>query len=145
LCNVQHTPDADGVFRRIKLFNVFDQKIFPTLGIGNLSGAPSTGVITINADRLTVTIIRSLFDQHGMQFCSIAGQSEHIHLILLLKCCWQKAEYSQKSLRPRENGNLQRSQGKYVLFGFSAPGLKRFAPAPVGGIYSGVEIKRHSA
>jgi adenylate cyclase len=141
LCNVQHTPDADGVFRRIKLFNVFDQKIFPTLGLGTYLVLHPQALLQINADRLTVDDHQIPIDQHGNAILQYRGpERTHPSYSVAEMLLAESRVLARESPTEREMAISRDLQGKYVLFGFSAPGLKDLRPAPVGGIYSGVEI-----
>ena len=141
LCNVQHKPDFDGIYRRIKLFAVFDNKIFPTLGLGTylaaqqniqmqiFSGEFSVGTQTIPIDSNGNAILRYRGPGGTHTFYTAAEivNAEIRHL--------SGEEPTEKDIAISED-----LKDTYVLFGFSAPGLKDLRSAPIGGVYSGVEI-----
>ena len=141
LCNVQHSPDADGVYRRIKLFNVFDQHIFPALGLGTYLVLRPQAALQIRPGSLMIDDHQIPIDRHGNTILQYRGptgtHSFYTAAEILLAESRVLAEEPPTERETKIAGDLD---GKYVLFGFSAPGLKDLRPAPVGGVYSGVEI-----
>ncbi|GAK59582.1 adenylate/guanylate cyclase with Chase sensor [Candidatus Vecturithrix granuli] len=141
LCNVQHTPDADGVYRRIKIFNLFDQNIFPSLGLGvYLAFHPQTR-LQIQAGTLFVGEHQIPIDRNGNAILHYRGpggtHSFYPAAEILLA---ESRILAGEPPTDRDRVIFNDLKEKYVFFGFSAPGLKDLRPAPVGGVYSGVEI-----
>jgi adenylate cyclase len=138
LANVHLDPDPDSVYRRAKLFSVFDGKILPALGFGAyLAAVPGTplGILPgiFSAGELSVPI-----DGEGSAILNFRGPSG-------THKAFSAASVIQSELRMR-NGEpptikeMEAFRGSYVFFGMSAPGLFDLRPTPVSGVYPGVEI-----
>lgn len=141
LCNVQHAPDFDGVYRRIKLFNVFDRKIFPALGLGIYLVMHPQASLQIEPGALRVDLHNIPIDRDGnttLQYRGPTGTHPAYNAAEILLA--ESRALAGEPPTVRESAIAADLEGQYVLFGFSAPGLKDLRPAPVGGVYSGVEI-----
>ena len=138
LCNVSLSPDPDGIFRKVDLLNVFDDQWVPSLGLGLfLAANPETTLafaphhlhvgernIPIDADGFTILRYRGPSGTHKTYSAAAVLQSE----IQILN---------------GEQPNISDPNAfkdKYVLFGFSAPGLFDLRPSPISGVFAGVEI-----
>jgi len=138
LGNVQLNPDPDGIYRRVKLFGVFNGKALPSLGISTYLAANPTNSAIIKPGRLTIGNKHVPIDQKGHAILRFRGPSG-THKF------YSAAEILQSEIRIL-NGQKPSIQDKntfkdkYVLFGFSAPGLYDLRSAAVGGVYPGVEI-----
>jgi adenylate cyclase len=138
LANVHLDPDPDGVYRSAKLFSVFDGKILPSLGLAAyLAGNPNPSM-NITSDIFSVGDKKLSLNKEGSAILNFRGPSG-------THKAFSAASIIQNELRVR-NGesptitNPEVFRDSYVLFGMSAPGLLDLRPAPVSGIYSGVEI-----
>jgi adenylate cyclase len=138
LADTHLNPDPDNVYRRVRLFSVFDGRILPTPALGALlAAAPETplridrGVLTVGGERIPI-------DHRGDALLRFRGASG-------THTAYSAAAVIQSELRIR-NGEEPLIPGKelfrerYVFFGFSAPGLFDLRPTPVSGVYPGVEI-----
>ena len=138
LCNVQSEPDPDGTYRRVKPFGIFDNQILPALGIGAYLAADPQEAATIQPGRLTIGKKTIPIDAKGNAILRFRGPSG-IHQ------AYSAAAVLQSEIRII-NGDAPTIQDpdafkdKYVLFGFTAPGLYDLRSTAVGGVYSGVEI-----
>ncbi|MEW6670802.1 MAG: CHASE2 domain-containing protein [Thermodesulfobacteriota bacterium] len=138
LCTVHSEPDPDGIYRRVKPFNVFDNHILPALGIGAYLAAGSQDAASIQSGRFTIGKTSIPIDDQGNAILRFRGPSG-IHR------AYSAAAVLQSEIRIL-NGETPTIQDpaafkdKYVLFGFTAPGLYDLRSAAVGGVYSGVEI-----
>jgi adenylate cyclase len=138
LADTHINPDPDNVYRRIKLFSIFDGKIVtsPALGafLSTAYGTPlrtSEGFVSTGSLRIPV-------DGFGNAILNFRGPSG-THMT------YSAAAVIQSELRVRNGeepiiGGRDLFKDKYVFFGFSAPGLFDLRPTPVSGVYPGVEI-----
>jgi len=139
LCNVHLNPDRDGVYRRVKLFGLFDQQVFPSLGLGAyLASRPEArmrfGKKGLTIDNRTVPLTRR--GETILRFRGPTGTYQTFSAAAVLQ--------SEIRLLTGEGPAVvdpQALRDKYVLFGFSAPGLYDLRSTPVGGVYPGVEIQ----
>ncbi|MBU0665668.1 MAG: adenylate/guanylate cyclase domain-containing protein [Proteobacteria bacterium] len=139
LCNVHQDPDRDGIYRSLHPLAFFDHQPLPGLGVGVYLAAHPESRMVWEAGSITVDGKMIPVDSQGrtlLRFRGPAGTFFSISAASLLA--------EELALREgRNEGVLQggeRLRDKYVLFGFSAPGLFDLRPTPVGGIFSGVEI-----
>jgi adenylate cyclase len=140
LGNVRDAPDGDGIFRRVAPFRIFDGRILPSLGFAGWLAGMGEGEIAgrIQDKRLDVAGRRIPIDAMGRIVLRYRGPS-------LTHQAFSAAEVIQSELRILEGGEPIIADGDvfkdaYVLFGFSAPGLKDLRPAPMDEGYPGVEI-----
>jgi len=138
LCNIQSEPDPDGVYRRARLFGVFDNHILPALGIGAYLAANPQATSAIQPGRLSINEKTIQIDDAGNAILRFRGPSGTHQ-------AYSAAAVLQSEIRIL-NGDAptikdpDAFKDKYVLFGFTAPGLYDLRSAAVGGVYSGVEI-----
>ena len=138
LCDVQHEPDGDGIYRRARLFHTFDGRVLPALGLG-VYLADSTEKAAIESGWLTVGDRRIPIDGGGNALMHYHGPSG-THKTYSAAAVIQ----SEIQFRNGEKQNIDDSEafrGKYVLFGFSAPGLYDLRSSPVDSVYPGVEVQ----
>ncbi len=138
LADTRLNPDPDNVYRRIRLFSVFDGRILPSPALGAFLAAAADTPLRIAPGALTVGEHRIPIDEGGHALLNFRGASGTHR-------AYSAAAVIQSELRIRDGGQPV-IQGKdlfkdcTVLFGFSAPGLFDLRPTPVSGIYPGVEI-----
>lgn len=139
LADTHLNPDPDNVYRRVRLFGVFDGRVLPSQALGAfLAAAPPDTPLRIARGALTVGEQRIPIDNRGnalLNFRGVSGTHKG----------YSAAAVIQSELRIRNGeepiipgSNLFRD--RYVFFGFSAPGLFDLRPTPVSGVYPGVEI-----
>lgn len=136
LANVASQPDADGVYRRLPLFALFDGHAVPSLALGlriagaeNLelslqNGALHLGGAAIRLDASGQALIN--FRRPGNYTVHSAAQIIRSELLL--------REGRPPTIDP------DALSGSYILFGFVAPGLFDLRPSPVSGVSSGTAI-----
>lgn len=139
LSNVQLNPDPDGVYRRTKLFSIFDDQVLPSLGLGAYLAAYPGVQIQIEPGKLTIGGRAVYIDRQGDAILRYRGPS-HTHKAYSAAAAIQSEIRSMSGEDPTIR-DKQAFKDKYVFFGFSAPGLYDLRSAPVGGIYTGVEIQ----
>jgi len=139
LSNVHLDPDPDGIYRSIKLFCVFDNKILPTLGLGAYLAANPDVQMQIKAGKLVVDKKFIPIDRQGnavLNYRGISGTHKAYSAAAVLQSEMRLLRGETPTIRD-ENA----FRDKYVFFGFSAPGLYDLRSAPVDGVYPGVEIQ----
>jgi len=138
LANVHLDPDPDSVYRRAKLLSVFDGKVLPSLGLGAYLAAGQDTPLSIVPGAFSVGDRRVPIDSEGNAILNFRGPSGTHR-------AFSAASVIQSELRIR-NGepptikDMEVFRDSYVFFGMSAPGLFDLRPAPVSGVYPGVEI-----
>lgn len=141
LCNIQQNPDPDGVYRRIKPFVIFDNKVFPTLGLGLYLAAHSEVPQRLTSGKLMVGEKNIPLDTEGNAILRYRGQTgTHKAYSAASILRYESKILAGETLSAEDRAMFEDFMGKYVLFGYSAPGLYDLRPAPVGGAYPGVEI-----
>ena len=155
LGNVEARPDPDAIFRRLPLFAVFDQQVVPTLGLAAYLAAATGTTLSIESRTLTIksparvsqsairnpqsAILRSIpLDRHGKTILHFRGPSA-THQRFSAAAVIQSELKLQAGETPPITGP-QAFKDCYVFVGCNAPGLLDQRPAPVGRIYTGVEI-----
>ena len=136
--NVHLEPDSDGIYRRVAPFGIFDNKVFPSLGVGAYLAAHPGEALSIKPGRLTIGQLSVPIDDKGTAIVRFRGPSQTHR-------SFSDAAVIQSELRIRkgEDASFKNSDAfrdKYVFFGFTAPGLFDLRSAPVGGVYPGVEV-----
>lgn len=138
LANVHLDPDPDSVYRRGKLFSVFDGKILPSLGLGAYLAAHPADSMNISPGVFSIGDKKIAIGKEGDAILNFRGPSGTHR-------AFSAASIIQSELRIR-NGeppaikDTEVFRDSYVFFGMSAPGLLDLRPAPVSGVYPGVEI-----
>ncbi|MBT3311665.1 MAG: adenylate/guanylate cyclase domain-containing protein [Desulfobacteraceae bacterium] len=138
LCNIHLEPDDDGIYRRVKLFDVFDNNTLPSLGIGTYLSANQHEVSMIQPGRLIIGSKTIPIDKKGNTILRFRGPSG-THKAYSAAAVLQSEIRILNGEAPTIN-NKNEFKNKYVLFGFTAPGLYDLRSAAVDGVYTGVEI-----
>jgi adenylate cyclase len=139
LCNVEQAPDADGIFRRIQAFRIFDGEAMPALGLGiYLAAHPDAGA-RIHRNRLVVGELSIPIDAETNAILRYRGP-HGTYKSYSAAAVIQSEIQLQNGEKPNIDG-VEAFRAKYVLFGFAAPGLYDLRPSPVDNIYLGVEIQ----
>ncbi|MCM8528245.1 MAG: adenylate/guanylate cyclase domain-containing protein [Lentisphaeraceae bacterium] len=137
LAHVNSKPDVDGVNRSNVLFVSVGGKTVPSLGLATyLAGNDGTKVSSegkkVKVGEKTIPV-----DSFGSTLLRFRGPSK-------THKAYSAAEIIQSYLRIQDGDEpavpLSALKDKYVLFGFSAPGLHDQHNVPVGGKYPGVEV-----
>ena len=135
--NVHLNPDADSVYRRAALFEVFDGKILPSLALASYWRANPDTPLKVFPGRFMLGEREIPIDAAGKVILNFRGPSG-------THKAYGAASIIQSELRLQNNEapvvNPADFKDAYVLFGFSAPGLYDLRPTPVSGVYPGVEI-----
>jgi adenylate cyclase len=138
LCNVNLPPDGDGIYRKVPVFNRFQNQAVPSLGLGVYLAAHPDAKADLKQGRLTIDGRVIPLDEDGRAILNYRGPSG-THEV------YSAAWVIQSELRAREGQALDDQvfsafKDKYVFFGFSAPGLLDIHSTPVDSQSPGVEI-----
>ncbi len=139
LGNVQGKPDPDGIYRSILPFGIFDGKHIPSLAIGAYLAANPGVKAEIEHGRLKLGDLSVPIGGGGEAILRYRGPLNVYEV-------FSAASVLQSEIRIREGGILSPEdraafKDKYVLIGFSAPGLFDLRPSPVASVYPGVAIQ----
>ena len=130
--------DSDGAYRREPLFSVFDGHVVPSEALAAwLVGHPPGESLAIRPGELSVDGTRVPIDSDGRAILRYRGPTlthRAYSAAAVLQAYQQMTDGKKPALDPSV------FKDKYVLFGFSAPGLFDLKPAPVSGLYPGVEV-----
>lgn len=151
LGDVIDEPDLDGIFRRARLFQVFDHKVTPSLGFAafisehlNRSSHLATSsqrmdlAGRIESRRLAAGGRDIPIDSGArmiLRFRGPAGTFESFDAASIIK-----SELLLQSGHPSPPVSPEAFKDRYVFFGFSAPGLLDLRPTPISKVFPGVEI-----
>ena len=143
LANVESSADGDGVFRRAAPVAYFDSRLVPSFGLAAyLAGRP----VGPDAAGVTIEYSRGRFvldgrvipiDSSGravLQYKNESGRHEAFSAAAVLQSEIQLMSDEEPLIRPEE------FRGKYVLFGFSAPGLFDLRSTPIASLVPGVDV-----
>ncbi len=138
LCNSAIRPDTDGIYRRIDFLGLFDDRPIPILGLGMYLVHRPDARIRVNRDRIDIDGRSLPIDGKGRVVLRYQGRSGTFR-------SFSAASVIQSELRLREGQpptirDISAFQDKYVIFGFSAPGLFDHHPTPQDSSFPGVEI-----
>ncbi|MBU4459948.1 MAG: adenylate/guanylate cyclase domain-containing protein [Verrucomicrobia bacterium] len=142
LGNVRDVPDADGVFRSVSLFRVFDREAVPSLGIAAwLASArirEEPAGLAVKGATLTAGGRDVPIDGAGRAILRFRGPSG-------THKAYGASGIIQSELRLAEGATNPVVDpadfcDKYVFIGASAPGLMDLRPTPISRVYPGVEI-----
>ncbi len=139
LADVQHNPDSDGVYRRVRLFRIFDGKPVPSLALACFLAASPDSPIEIRRGSISIAGRTVPIDEEGNAILRFRGPSGTTYRQ------YSAASVIQSELRIQAGEepvirDPEAFRGRHVIFGFSAPGLYDLRPAPVGGVFPGSEI-----
>ena len=138
LCNTQMNPDPDGIYRKATMAAVFDGRLMPSLGLGAYLAAHPTTTVSAGPGALSIgeRIIPLSPDGSAiLRFSGPAGTYRSFSAAAVIQ-----SELQLRSGRQPTIDDPDAFRNKYVLFGFTAPGLFDLRPTPVDGITPGVEI-----
>ena len=140
LANVREIPDADGVFRRAIPFRIFDGHVLPSLGFaGWLAGQePPVATATLAANQLQVAGHQIPLDDSGRMILKFRGPSGTHQAFNAVEVIQSELQLLEGGPPPLATGDIFKD--KWVIFGFSAPGLKDLRPTPIAPDYPGPEI-----
>lgn len=137
LAHVNSQPDRDGVNRSNILFVNVAGKTLPSLGLGTYLSGNKGITVSQQGQEIMVGEKTVPVDEFGKALLRFRGPSQS-HKTFSAASIIQSFLLVQEGKSPVVP--LSALKDKYVLFGFSAPGLHDQHNVPVGGKYPGVEV-----
>ena len=138
LCNVNLPPDRDGVYRQVPLFSRFGKAVLPSLGLGLFLAAHPATEAVLEETSLSLGKRRIPLDRDGNAVLNYRGPSG-VHQAYSAAWILQNELAFRAGQTPSPEAGAA-VRGKYVLFGFSAPGLFDIHATPLDSKCPGVEI-----
>ena len=130
-------PDPDGKVRRTSPLRMFDNHAIPSLGLAAFLVANQDAKMEIRNNSLFVGQHTIPLNDRGGTILNFRGPAKVYKII-------NAAAVLNSELRLRENGKPEIDpasfKGKYIFFGFTAPGLLDLKATPVSKIYPGVAV-----
>ncbi len=138
LCNVHQDPSADGIYRSLYPLVFFQGAPVPALGLGAFLAEQPVNRLLVTDKGLHVGSTSIALDRKGRALLRFRGPPETYQRLSAATLIAEEMAFRNQEVTGETKGNVM--TGKYVFFGFSAPGLFDLRPTPMGGIFSGVEI-----
>lgn len=137
LGNVESSPDADGIYRRVPLVLPFKDRWLPMLPFAAFHRFGRGEPLKFVEGGLAVGNLRIPLDERGNLLLKYRGPSRS-------HSRFSAANVISSEARLRHNlppiYPLEAFAGKWVLVGLTAPGLLDLKASPMGGVYPGVEV-----
>ena len=152
--SVNQPPDTDGIYRHVHLLSAFGELPLPSISLATYLMGRSNIVVRQKSGQLVVDMpnkysrrarsfkdMTVFLDSEGRALLNYRGKSG-VYMPL------SAASIIRSELLAREGKDgspdtvpLDVLKDKHVFFGFTAPGLFDLRPAPVGGVFTGVEVQ----
>ncbi|MDR1107627.1 MAG: adenylate/guanylate cyclase domain-containing protein [Spirochaetaceae bacterium] len=130
-------PDPDDIFRRMNLFTLFDGKAVPGLSAASLLAAGAEGDLSYNPKERLITWGNYTIpvDKNGRTLLRFRGSLDRYVPYNIAEILQSAASYRDGGapLYPPEDFS-----GKYVFFGYYAPGLFDICTTPISSVYPGM-------
>ncbi len=137
LGNVECGHDPDGIYRRLPLVSVCQGHFLPLLSFGAYCHAQAPGEWRFEAGDLVRGDYRVPLDREG-RLLLMFRRPDHSFKHLSAANIIQSEERLKNGLAPFYKP--EDLAGKWVLVGFTAPGLMDLKPTPLAPVYPGVEL-----
>lgn len=141
LCNVQQNPGRDGIYRDIKILSIFDQRVFPSLGIGLYLAAHPNAQFQMAGKQVVLDNHPIPLDHTGqvvLRYRGPSGTHKAYSAVDILNA--ESRSVNGEDATEWDRFIAADLKDRYVFFGYSAPGLLDLRPVPLDGEYPGVEI-----
>ncbi|HEY9072738.1 MAG TPA: adenylate/guanylate cyclase domain-containing protein, partial [Desulfobaccales bacterium] len=137
LGNVESSPDADGIYRRVPLVVPFKGRWLPTLGFAAFHRFGNQAPLKFVENGLLLGNLRIPLDDRGNLLLKYRGPSRSHQRFSAAKVISSGYDFAhgKPPIYPPED-----FAGKWVLVGLTAPGLLDLKASPMGGVYPGVEV-----
>jgi adenylate cyclase len=137
LGNVESSPDADGIYRRVPLVLPFKDRWLPTLGFAAFHRFGNQAPLQFVENGLLLGNLRIPLDEQGDLLLKYRGPSRSHRRFSAANVIASEARvrHGLPPIYPPEA-----FAGKWVLVGLTAPGLLDLKASPMGGVYPGVEV-----
>jgi adenylate cyclase len=131
------TADSDSIFRRARLFTLFDHKAVPGLAAASLLTSGTEAGLTYNERKRSLEwgAYTIPVDKQGMSLLRFRGDLDRYIPYSAAEILQSAEAYTQgrEPLLPPEDFS-----GKYIFFGYYAPGLFDMCNTPISSVYPGV-------
>jgi adenylate cyclase len=134
-------PDGDGVYRRVKLFQVYQGNVYPALSVAPLFAVPTPGGVRVNGDRLWFAHRRVPLDGDGNYLIN-PYPAFNAYSIANVFASLQKmrgGDVENMIVRPDE------FKDKIVFVGANALGLEDLKATPLSSATPGVYLHAAAA
>ncbi len=136
--NLTRAADPDGIYRRAPLFGLFDGSAVPTVGLATfLTARPEKRTLQLGPGSAALGDLEIPVDRAGRVLLRYRGPLD-VFRTLNAAAVIQSELQLESGQSPTINPQLLRD--RYVLFGYSAPGLYDLRSSPVSGTYPGVAV-----
>ncbi len=140
--DVKGVPDPDSIIRRVHLFRQFDGRAIPALGLSAYMAAQSPDrrrlpELRMEEGSIRVGRRRIPIDEEGrsiLRYRGPPGTHQRFQAGQIIRDEIRIQNGERPLISPIEFNN------KYVLLGFSAPGLLDLRPTPISNVTPGVEV-----
>jgi class 3 adenylate cyclase/CHASE2 domain-containing sensor protein len=145
LGTVTGRPDSDSIIRRMRLFTLFDGRAIPGLSAASLLVSGAEQAVRYNAgDRVirwgdyTIPV-----DKNGASLLRFRGAIDQYTYIPL--SAWRVLESAELYAQGKDPVEFdlyppEDFAGKYVFFGYYAPGLFDICSTPISSVYPGMGV-----
>jgi adenylate cyclase len=137
LGNVECGSDPDGIYRRLPLISIFQGRFLPLLSFAAFCHFEKPGEWRFEAGDLVRGNYRVPLDPDGRLLLKFRGPSRSFKRLSAANVI-QSEERLKHNMAPFYKP--EDLAGKWVLVGFTAPGLLDLKPTPLAPIFPGVEL-----
>jgi adenylate cyclase len=137
LGNVECGSDPDGIYRRLPLVSSFQDRLLPLLSFAAFCHFEAPGEWRYDAGDLVRGNYRVPLDPEGRLLLKFRGPNRSFTRLSAANVIQSEARL-QNNLAPFYKP--EDLAGKWVLVGFTAPGLLDLKPTPMAPVYPGVEL-----
>jgi class 3 adenylate cyclase/CHASE2 domain-containing sensor protein len=136
--------DPDGIFRRNRLFTVFDGKAVPSLAAASLLASGYVNTISYDAKKKLIRWgdFNIPVDDEGKTLLRFRGDPITRYPRYSLSQILQSSDYmaGKTSVAPKDFLEPENFAGAYVFVGVYAPGLFDIFPSPISPTYPGMGV-----
>jgi adenylate cyclase len=137
LGNVECGPDPDGIYRRLPLVSMCQGRFLPLLSFGAFCNVQAPGEWRFQSGDLVRGDYRVPLDREGRVLLKFRGPGARFKRLSAANII-QSEERLKHGMAPFYRP--EDLAGKWVLVGFTAPGLMDLKPTPLAPVYPGAEL-----
>jgi adenylate cyclase len=136
--NLTRAADLDGTYRRAPLFGLFDGSAVPTIGLAAfLAARAGRATLRLQPGSAVLGDLEIPVDRTGRVLLRYRGSHDVYHPLSAAAVIQSEIQL-ESGQSPTIDPEILRD--RYVLFGYSAPGLYDLRSSPVSGVYPGVAV-----
>ena len=137
LGNVECGPDPDGIYRRLPLVGTMQGRFLPLLAFAAFTHFQAPGGWRFESGGLVRGEFRVPLDRQGRLLLKFRGPSRSHRRLSAANVIQSEVRLQHGKTPFYKPEDLA---GKWVLVGFTAPGLLDMKPSPLAPVYPGVEL-----